>query len=359
MRRILIWAGLPLLAFLVARGLATQWPTRHWASMTRSAPVAEFPETIDLGERESGDVAEARLIIANRGGGELVVDHIRTNCSCAGLERQDGDKLIPVETLRIAGGEQADLVVRVAVRGIAPVANIFDFQTNDPTRPNSRVVITVPRITGSLAAEPTSILLGTFPVGQEVRRVVDVRDAAAVPRTLTYVESSDPERVRARLLPHPASDREDKTLAGTLIGRVEVVVQSAQPATVNASVTVQLAGEVRRAAVIPVVGRAAAPIEVSPASLVLPLTSGNGPIFMGTVLCRSRDGVPLTVAVASAPDDLEVAVIEAVEEASVRLVRVTLRPSAAPATRTVRLLATAGDTKATLEIPIVCNASAP
>jgi hypothetical protein len=51
-------------------------------------PVAELPEVIDLGAREIGDVVVVPFSIANRGGEELVIDDIRTSCSCSGIERE-------------------------------------------------------------------------------------------------------------------------------------------------------------------------------------------------------------------------------------------------------------------------------
>src|SRR5262245_22483567 len=114
--RSIAWVAVPAAIGGAVYGLRTGAFERQWAIMTQSAPVAEYPERIDLGEREVGDQVTARFTIANRGGGVLTVEEIRANCSCSALEREVDGRLTPVDSLRLAPGSAADVQVRLAVR---------------------------------------------------------------------------------------------------------------------------------------------------------------------------------------------------------------------------------------------------
>jgi hypothetical protein len=77
---------LPALCAFVAFGLQTTTVRHIWAKWAGTGPVIIFPSTIDLGEREQGQVVVTRFTISNDGVGDLQIQDVSTNCSCSGLE---------------------------------------------------------------------------------------------------------------------------------------------------------------------------------------------------------------------------------------------------------------------------------
>lgn len=96
-------------------------------------PIAEYPNVVELGSRERGEVAVARFVVANRGRSMLVMDRFLSNCSCSGIERRRGNEFHGFEELRVAPGEEVELQFRVSVRGVpvgAEARNATTFRTN-------------------------------------------------------------------------------------------------------------------------------------------------------------------------------------------------------------------------------------
>src|SRR5262245_46049828 len=122
-------------------------------------PIIEYPARLDLGDREMGDEVIKPYTIVNRGRGELVITHIRTACSCTGMERAENGRYVKVELLRLKPGEKADLVMRIAVRGPrigGEMINVIEFQTNDPKQPSCRIEAIVRRVSGGVYLSPES-----------------------------------------------------------------------------------------------------------------------------------------------------------------------------------------------------------
>jgi hypothetical protein len=332
-----------------------------WAPIVSLNPVVAYPAKLDLGEHEIGDLAVSRFTIANRGNGELVIDQIRTNCSCTGMEREQDNEFVQVKSLRLRGGEQANLVMRVSVRGVpvgAEMLNVVEFQTNDPSQPTGRIEAIVRRVSGGVVASPESVVFGTVPVGATVRKLIDIRDNALLPRLIERVTSTMPERVTVRLQPVRDGPREaNPPPEGAVVARLEVNVETAAPGEVDAVVQVYLAGEARTRDAVTVVGRVAAPIEISPGLLILPRASSSGPVYSATCICRSTAGEPLVVIVDSVPPGLTADVL-AQDCPKLRSVRVTWDPSQGkvPTGRerqVIRLRAKAGDNEVVLELPVL------
>ncbi len=170
--RALCWIVVPLLIAAVVYALRTDEGRRIRATVTRSGPVVEFPAILDLGDRERGEVAVGRFTVANRGGGELLIDRIRTNCACSGLEREAEGEFIRVDSVRLGPDERAERVLRVSVRGRAgeAVRNQVYFRTNDPTRPEAVIETVIRNVTAGVTALPTSVIFGTVPRGESRAR---------------------------------------------------------------------------------------------------------------------------------------------------------------------------------------------
>jgi hypothetical protein len=305
---LLAWClGALVIGAVIGRHDLRQWV---WLRL-KGQPALECPSLVDVGELELGNVGMASLTISNAGGGQLIIDSIETNCTCAGLERQiDGD-FLRVKTLKLGPSERADMVVRVSARGKPQQAtkNLIRFRTNDPARPEAAIEIIIPRITGATTTVPASVVLGNVTAGTKPVHVVEIRDSAVRPRKVTNVASSNPDRVSARLLAPPEGPADQRyNDLGTLIARVEVAVQSSAPGPIEALVSVYLDEAGREPDTFRVSGRAVGIVDVLPSIVVLPRFSDGGPLFTARCICLSESGAPLEILPTKIPVELAVRV---------------------------------------------------
>jgi hypothetical protein len=348
---------------LAAAGLPGVASCQRAAPHAPVGPVAELPDRIDLGPRGLGEVATATFTVANRGGAELVIGQFQSNCSCSGIEREQGGEFIPVEVLRLRPGERAELRMRVSVRGVpvgSKATNGVSFRTNDPNRPAGRINAVIAQVTGGVLPHPDTVVVGTVQAGTVVRYVVDVRDDAVSPRALDRVTSSQPERVTVRLLEVTKPDPEVGLVrSGVSIAQLEVSVNTDTPGEINAAVALHVAGPERAPNEVRVVGRVTARIEVSPPTLVLPRSSREGPVYSATCVVKSGDGKPISVTVDSCPPHLTVTGPAAGQDPSpIAALTVVLDPKAlGTATRDgdrpVRLRCRAGDHESVVELRVL------
>ncbi len=358
--RPLCWLTVPVLlgvtSFLVAR-----WQGRQEAPVRPLDPVVEYPAIVDLGERENGEQAIGRFSIANRGVQELVIDQVRTNCSCTGLEREEEGRFVHLESVRLKPGQQANLAVRVAVRGVpvgASMHNVIEFQTNDPGQPTGRMDVFVRRVWGGVSINPPEVVFAPVAVGATVRKVLEIRDTATIPRTIGRVTSTDPKRLTVRLLPAETLPKEaEPNPGGTLIGQVEVVVDTSEIGEVSGVVRVGLVGETRPPDEAQVAGRVTASVELRSSSLVLPRLTADGPLYSAQTLCRSTHGKALTVAADPAPMGLTVQ-IESSGDATSKIVRITWDPTRGILSdkgqrQWIKLRARAGEEEVVLKLAVV------
>lgn len=292
------------------------------------SPVIDYEAIIDLGERERGEIVVAHLPISNSGRSELVVNEFRTTCACAGVEREIDGRFFRIESVIIAPGEQAEIVIRMAVdprSGGSQRALVF-FRCNDPVRPGGAIEVLIPKVKGGVLASPTAVLLGVIPVGRTVRQSIDVYDGRITGRRIKDVVSTQPTRFRVRQV--PLQDEEKQQIHeewGTLIGRVEVTALAETAGTLSGEIEIHLAGENRPPDKVSVSGQAVGPVVVSPDSLVLPRHIGDRLEYTGKIMVRGRTGLPVTVSTESAPAELSVEVEPAGAVTELRIVNVTWR----------------------------------
>jgi hypothetical protein len=333
---------------------------QSWAARLRSIPRIEYPARLELGTHELGDQIVRHFTVANRGGGELVVDQIHASCSCTGMEREVDGRYVRVEELRLKAGERADVVLRAAARN-APVGMgtlyVVDFRTNDPAHPDGRIEAPIERLTGGVNTLPEKLLFGSLPPGGVVRHVVEVRDTARPPRTVEKVTTSDPDRVSVRLLPPEGGPADAKPHSlGRVIGRLEVVVNTEHPGEVAAEVRVEASGESRAPTSLRVAGRVLPPFEMTPASLALPRASKDGPIYHANAVCRCGLGKPFTLTPETLPPGLRAEVASG-RDPGIQSVRIVWdpqiwKPSAERTCQPVRFRAKAEGLERPLELQV-------
>ncbi len=360
--RVIYWLALPAFAGLMAYLGASGQLRRVWLSIFPVDPVIDYPRKLDLGPHEIREQVIAPFAISNRGASELVIDQIQSNCSCSGMEEPRGGRYDHIESLRLKPGEKANLVMRISVRGVpalGQMVNLVQFHTNDPSQPVGQIEAVVGPVSRGVSTNPGLINFGTVPLGTRIRSVLDVWDTATPPRVIERVTSTKPDRITVRLLPVPhqsqvvPTDPED----GALIGRLEVIVDTTRAAEFNDGIQIHTAGRTREPDKVPLVGRVIAAVELSPALIVLPRASSNGPLYEATCVCRSTNGERLAVSVESPSPGLVVQGEDG-DEPTVRVLRIKWDPRQAkiPAggrRETVRLRTKAGKAEVPLELQVV------
>ncbi len=330
-----------------------------WALATKSTPVYEGPSYVDLGSHEEGQIAETSFWVANRGGGQLIIDHIQSSCSCAGLEWEIDAQRHRAETITLNSGEKVKFFARVSVRGPVnqPFRNSIHFRTNDPLVPEGMIELLVPNITGGASVHPSGIAFGQVPVGAHEIRLIDVLDRRSPPRSITKISTTNDKIISTRVL--PVADKNSTIEAGArLIGKIEVSIKCDSSRVVQEKVYVTIDQDARPLEV-PVSGEVQPPVEVYPKSLTLPRSASGGLIYHSQCLCRSVAGTPLDLTVESAPLGLVVRIEESKDSPAERLVRIEWDQSkdepGVPEVREVRLVAKWADKQAKLVIPVDCR----
>lgn len=363
------------IAAVVLAGVATYFVTtnrfhRLWSTLFKLDPVIEYPSELDLGDHEIGDQVVFPFTITNRGGAELVIDEITSNCGCTGMEREIGGRYLRPESLRMKAREVADLVMRVTVpanRVGLRMVNVVEFRTNDPTHPLARIEATIGCVSGGVFTSPDSVVFGAVPAGATFRRVVDIWDPAVSPRAIDQVTSSSPSRVSVRLSPvedgRPQNGPREKC---TLVGRLEVTVNTNIPGHVKETVKIHVSGRSGRPDIVTILGRVAAPFELTPSVIVLPRVTSTNEVFDAVCDCRSTLGRPFMLTVASVPDGFKVEPlkVEPLGESnwSLQKFRIQWLPSKGTPLKQerhiIRLHAKDGQTEADVELPVIIRPSA-
>lgn len=337
---------------------------RQLLRFVEAPPVIDCPSRIEMGEHEKGERAVKTFTIANLGATELFINDISSNCGCTGLEQEKEGRYERIDSLRIGGGKDVQVLMRVAVGGVpvgAIMINKVQFRTNDPRHPLYTIEAVVRRVLGGAFTIPEAFVFGTVHIGSRICETIEIHDGAVTPRKVKQVRSTRPDLVTVRLLPEnrqPSSETQDSD--STIIGQFEAIVNTHDPGEVNVPIEIELQGEARRPDIIPVIGRIAPAFELAPSSLVLPLFSNGHAIYTATSLCRGMDDQALNIDVDSAPAGIEVEVLtpSASSTTNLRSIRVTLIPSKVPDVQAndrkiIRLKARAGNNEQNLSLPVV------
>ncbi len=262
-----------------------------------------------------------------------MITDIHTTCSCTGMERKEGDRYVRLDSVRLKGGQETSLFMRVSVRGVPVGSQMItgvEFDTNDPAHPVGKIAAVVRAVSGGVYAAPQSVVFGVVSVGTEVRRVIEVRDIAPKKRKVERIVSLHPDRVAVALI--PATDTSDqlcKDMDTSIIARLEAHVNTEFAGEVNVPIEIYLAEEGSRLDPVSVVGKVIEPVVMAPAAIALPRTSRDGPIYSATCIIRSTNGKAITIAVEAVP--LGIAVdLENHEPSCTHAMTVRISPDAIP-----------------------------
>jgi hypothetical protein len=320
------------------------------------APKLVCPDRIDMGAGEIGKVCHAQFSMANRGRSELVLDQIRTNCGCSGLERERDGVYERVESIRLAPGEHVRLAIRALVQGKpgGVMHNVVYLRTNDPLHLEFKIDACVSKINGGVISDPATLIIGTVPVGSKQVSTVDVLDFSEIAREVERIECTHPERVTARLLPprKPVADRTAN--AARAIAAIEVFVHTEKPGPLDGEILIHLKGEQRPPDSLPINGWVRDIVEIAPSELALPRRQLKGILLHTRAICWCSPETALDLEILDAPPQLKVVVTPDTRLKWQKTIEVAIADahSITMGTFEIRIRATAGNNTTTITIPV-------
>ncbi len=287
-------------------GSAT-WLVRDQFRRRVTRPILDYPSTVDLGERERGDIAIARFAISNRGQAELLIDHFSTSCACAGVEHEVNGRWERVESASVPPGGQLQLAVRLAVSALPGDGQFVRvlFPSNDLSQPIGKIDVIVSYIRGGVYPFPSAVLFGEVRVGSKACRVIDLYDNRQAGRRIAIVRSTKPDRFSVRVVPRDESEPAPKNeRGGSWLARVEITAKTNQPGPLRGAIELARTEESRPPDLIPVYGDVVQDIECRPGALILPRRVGEHFVDSSQVLLRHRDGKPFDLEIKDVPQGL-------------------------------------------------------
>jgi hypothetical protein len=328
----------------------------------RAVFVYPIPESIRLEWPGDGEIAVARLEIKNPGSGELLVDQFATNNASAQVEREVDGAYVHVDSLRVPPGGVAELLVRVRANEITGDRDrrLIEFfcRSNDPMRPWGRIWVFIPPAAGGLRPYPRAIVLGDVPVGEQVRRVVDLYDASSFGRQLGRVRSWPPGCFDVRLLPPAEGERGAALTERKLVARLEVTARTQSTRQLDGHIEVYFAGGKWPSSSIPIVGEVVSAVRCWPSIVALPRRVEGRKVSSGEILVEGRKEIPLNVRVVSAPAGLRVDIRRVAGREDRRMVFVEGKPvdgsSRSVSDLRIRLGVRSGENpEGTVDIPVI------
>ena len=272
-----------------------------WMSLRPAAqapPQLRYTSAYDLGERRVGDAIEVDVEFANDSDLPLRLFNFRSDYTCAALFRKEGGRFYPIEELVIAPKEQGRGVLRMVVRGTPSGVqrSYLAFASNDPSQAQNQIEFLVPRVKDNVLALPATVSFGMVDQGATApTQRVELRDPDAKPRRVAAVTCDHPD-VKVTWKPAASPAAEKNALGESLLGHIELELNTAQRLNLIAKIKVVVDDERLSSVEIPVSGRVVAAVEIVPAEIVLPRSSSQGKLYWVQCHARSMAGEPFELA---------------------------------------------------------------
>jgi hypothetical protein len=267
-----------------------------------------------------------------------------------------------LEAATVFPGEELKSFARLTIPGGASQAfrGTIEFETNDPERPFAKIEF-LARVEGRILAFPAEINFQSVQGGQIVKRTVEVRDTGrSTPCRIIKAETNDTEQVKVKLtqLSGEPADRKNPLL-GKSIAKLDVEIR---PPTnfgrLETNISLFEYGNARPILTIPLTGVILPRVLVTPSTIVLPRTTGDGLAYEATCLCRSMEEKPVQLSLEKAPLGMTVTVLDDAKKSAMKLIKVSWPPPEGNASHgqeseQIRLRATIGERVENVEIRVI------
>jgi len=267
--------------------------------------------TFDFGIVDRGAKIEHTFGLANRGAGELRIDHVKGSCGCT---------VGVASASEIPGGGQGRVLVSLDTSGMAGrTTKVVNVYTNDPTSPVVGLAMTG-EIVADIVVSPTPLYLGRVRRGERTRREVLLRPGRpGRTETVTRVEHGGAV-VQATL--EPLTDEPGQRLVVELrrdlpLGRFseQLTLHTTSPREPTLGLTV--------------FGSVEGDVVVLPPQVTFGVTRSDS-LLERELFIRNRGNRPLTVTRVAVPDDVATYELDTVAEGLEYRVKLRLRDGLHP-----------------------------
>jgi len=279
-----------------------------------SVSQIRYPEVINFGVREIGDVAVEKFFVENKGREKLIVNKIKTNCSCTGFEIKKNGEFVKANEFEIAPGKSEEVAVRLTVQGVPPnskaTSEIF-FQTNDPCQKDCKIKLIIDRIKSGLSPVPDVIIIKDFKPRVEQKYLIDLFDDTEGFKQIAGLGVSDKNRIEVELfLDHFENDVKIDEHVNKKVGFIEVKVRSKGAGDFNEVIVIKKNDNTIMANKIRIIGSVLPSVDISPSKIVLPRKSSTGLIYKARCVFRSTSGQAMKLNIKKLPNGVTIKGLE-------------------------------------------------
>ena len=270
----------------------------HWirsAFLPRAGSLT-FPEQVDLGPVEPGNVVEASFTIKNQSSSPVRLSDFAADCGCMGLFQTGPSGPEPLESVLLNAGQELAVGARFEAPGRSKraFAHRVTF-TADPPPPQPPSVLLTAKVEARMYTEPGLVSWGTLRPHQTAEQVIRLVDLRKPSERTPFTLVSDRDAVTVESV-EDVERTEDLSRAGVdgQVYRVRLKVHAGEQGEVSGRVHVQCGDEKTTIHSIPVYASVVPAVRLVPPTLVLPRPGGKDP-FSGRVLLRSDSPGQLTL----------------------------------------------------------------
>lgn len=266
--------------------------------MSQAGPRISYPITIDLGNREIGDEAEAHFNIENHGTEYLLIRDIQTSCSCTGLEHLENDEFVGTKSVTILPKSSRAFRARLSMRTFLinrTASTTIQFRTNDTQQPNCTINLVAQQVWGGTLHTPDVINIGEIVLGEPILRRVHFWDQAIPNRDIVNL-ISDSEFIDAvRLPPEQNEFLLPPAPYAKLVGNADIIIRRAKVGIIDATIEIVSSDPKCKSDRIRVFANVVGPIEAFPQQISLPRMTSTGKSFETKIVLRRRDRRPFLI----------------------------------------------------------------
>lgn len=292
-------------------------------------PKIEFPEFVEIGEIESGQLIDARFQLKNRGNKDLILKDFRSGCACDGLEYESDSGFVRFASLTVEPGKAVKVRLVQRARGLVgrTSKSFVAFLTNDPEKPEGLIEIRIKNITGGVSFSTNLIDTGPLRVGQKHEVLVEVFDKSGLGRSVQQVGSTIPGQVKVDFTPvSKIANIQPNQPEKELLGRLRISFETKIPGPIQGAAEIYISGQINEPGKILVKGRVAPMVEFAPSNVFLPRNSESGPLYKSNCIFQSPFGAPFALGVRHCPDNIQIA-IDNTELATTHQVSISIKQS--------------------------------
>jgi hypothetical protein len=246
----------------------------HWVPKALSLRGSlTFPEQLDLGTVEPGEVLDVSFTIKNQSSQPVHLSDFAGDCGCMGLLLATSSGPAPLEAFLLNAGQELAVTARIATP--ADGKHVFAHRvkfTAEPPPPQPTSVLLTGTIQMPMYAEPSSVSWGPLRPHQAAEQVVRLVDLRKPPERTPFVLVSDHDSVLVESVEEVERLEDRSQIDGDgKVYRVKLKVKVGGEGEMSGRVLVQCGDEKTTIHSIPFYGAVVPAVRLVPSTLVFPV----------------------------------------------------------------------------------------